>query len=775
MFAKVLVDIKIKSLNKLFDYKIPNDMINDIKVGMRVIVPFGEQERLGFVIGLTNESSLASKSIIELLDIVPTINKESFHYIDYLMSTNKTLLINVLETILPSELFIKYDQYLLLNNKDNFNKLSNNLKELFNNKNEIKYTNNLKKYNNEIKKLINDNILTLDKRYEQKGKRKVVDLIYYNKMHASYKNINRYTNLIDYVKNNNGLTRKEITNKNFSLSSVNTLIKHGVFYISKEEVYRDINFIETNKIKEHTLNNEQLKAYNGIKENFNTKNKILLYGITGSGKTEVYMHLIKDVLKENKKVLYLVPEITLVAPTVNYFKSRFNTEITHYNSNLSKGERYDSWLKIINDEAKIIVGTRSSSFLPINNLGLIIVDEEHDNSYNQTERVQYSLIDILNIKSNLNNAPVLLGSATPKITTMYKALNKEYKLFKLKNRATNKPLPKIHFVDMKNELKEGNTTIFSKLLKSKITEKLNKNEQVILLYNRKGYSSFILCRSCGNVNKCPNCDISLTYYKEDNTLRCSYCNHSEQRVDICRVCGSNKVGEVGLGIEQIYEITKKVFKDHKVLLMDQRSTRTKGSHEKKWLDFKNKKYDILVGTQMISKGLDFSDVTLVGILMADLELSSPNYLASEHTYNLLTQMVGRSGRKLDGEAVIQSYKLDAPAIKLIDKSYEEFYKDAIYQREILKYEPFYNMSQILVKNKSYLKAYTDAFKLKKRLELFDKIVLGPTEPVIRYIKGEYRFIITIKDKELNYSKIFNEINNLVTDSEINFIKIPEII
>lgn len=777
MYAKVLIDIKAKSLNRLFDYKIPDNLKDDINIGDRVIVPFNHQKRLGFVIEIINESNLANKNIIENLDVLPTISKESFLYLNYLKETNKTLLINILETILPSELFISYEQYISLNNIEDINKLSNELKLLFNNKKEIKYTNKLKDYKKEINQLVNEDVLTHYKKYQQKGKRKTINVVKYNKDHKPYNRINNYIDLIEFVKtnDNNNLVRNDIVSKGFSLSSINTLIKHEVFVVKEKEVYREITFKDTNKIKPHKLTHEQEIAYEGIKKSFNTNDIVLLHGITGSGKTEVYMHLIKDILLENKKVLFLVPEITLIAPTINYFKSRFNIEITHYNSNLSKGERYDSWLKIVNDEAKIIVGTRSSSFLPIKDLGLIIVDEEHDNSYNQTERVQYNLIDILKIKSKFNNAPIILGSATPKINSMYKALNKEYKLYELKNRATNKPLPKIHLVDMKEELLNGNTSIFSKLLKDKINEKLKKDEQIILLYNRKGYASFILCRTCGFVNKCPNCDISLTYYKNDNTLRCSYCNYKETKQTACSSCGSNKIGEVGLGIEQIYEIVRHTFKDSKVLIMDERSTRTKGSHEQKWLDFKNQKYNILVGTQMVSKGLDFKNVTLVGVLMADLELSSPNYLAKEHTYNLLTQMVGRSGRSLAGEAIIQGYKLDNPAIKLIDKPYKLFYKDAIYQREIMKYEPFYEMSQILVKNKSYLKSYTDAFKLKKALEGSGKIVLGPTEPIIKYIKGEYRFVITIKDKKMNYKEIFNKIENLKTDSIINFIKIPEII
>lgn len=772
MFARVLVDIKIKSLNRLFDYIIPESLKDDIKIGSRVIVPFGEQTRLGFVIELVSESELANKEIIDSLDVIETLSEESFLYVDYLKKTNKTLLINILETIIPSELFINYEEHLEIKNSKN---LSNDLKLLFNNKNKVKYTKRFDEYKNEIRRLVKNNDLKVIKSFKQKSNEKIIQAVSFNENHPDYRNINKYSDLIKYVKENPNLIRSDIEKQGFSLSSINTLIKNHVFQINEISIDRNVTNIETDKIETHILNKEQLNAFNEIKKGFNTNNTYLLHGITGSGKTEVYMHLIKEALSLNKTILYLVPEITLVSPTINYLKSRFDINITHYNSNLSKGERFDSFNNIINDNVKIVVGTRSSVFLPINNLGLIIVDEEHDKSYDQSERVQYNLIDILEIKSKYNKAPIVLSSATPKISSMYYALNNKYKLLKLTKRATNMPLPKISFVDMKKELEEGNTSVFSTKLEAAINKRLKKKEQVILLYNRKGYASFLLCRSCGHVPKCEHCDISLTYYKDNNELRCSYCNYKRVKDTMCSECGSNKIGLIGSGIEQIYERTKKAFPTSKVLLMDSNTTRRKGSHEQIWLDFKDQKYDILVGTQMVSKGLDFENVTLVGVLMADLELKTPNYLASEHTYNLLTQMVGRSGRMLKGEAVIQGYQLDHHAIKLINKPYEEFYKVSIYEREILKYEPFYEMSQILISDESYLNAYKTALNLKKDLTGKDTFILGPSEPMIKYVRNEYRFLITIKALKMNYENIFEKIKKYEGKSNIYFLKNPEII
>src|SRR5690554_2117425 len=770
LFARVLIDVKAKELNRLFDYIIPNEELSSIDKGMRVIVPFGEQKRLGFVIDIVEESDLATKKIIEVLDITPTISLESFKYIEFLSKTNLTLYINIIETILPKELFIDYEQYLIV--KD-YERIPNDLKVFFNNKEKVLLTKELKEKRYIITKLLKEDILLLKREYKKKAKIKTIRGIRYNDITHTYNRYNNYLDLISFVKENPDLTVTDISNAGFSTSSINTLIKNNVFITNEVVVDRTVDFIKTNDVPKHQLNEEQKYAFNEIKKTLN-KNKVhLLHGITGSGKTEVYMHLIEEVLKQNKKVLYLVPEITLVAPTVRYLKSRFNEEITHYNSSLSKGERHDAWYKIIENEAKIIVGTRSSTFLPINDLGIIIVDEEHDNSYNQVDRVQYNLIDIINIKAKYHNIPILLGSATPKVSSMYYAKKGKYKLLKLTKRATNEPLPKINYVDMKDELINGNTDIFSKVLKTKIKDRLNKNEQTILLYNRKGYASFVMCRICGHVPKCKNCDVSLTYYKDENELRCSYCNYKEDYQKICQTCGSSKIGEVGLGVEQVFNKVKNAFKDAKVLLMDANTTRKKGSHEQLWLDFKEEKYDILVGTQMVSKGLNFPKVTLVGILMADLELKVPHYLAPEQTYNLLTQMVGRSGRASYGEAVIQGYDLDHYSIISVNKKYEDFYKEALYLREISKYEPFYEMVQILVTNESYLKAYQDALMIKKTLNEY--IVLGPMEPLIKYIKNEYRFVITIKGKNIDYLEMFNVIKKYSETSKVYFIKNPQII
>jgi len=750
LIAKILIDLSAKEVNQLYDYLIPENEINNLKVGMRVLIPFGEMERLGFVMEITNETDFEIKrlkEIKEVIDLEPVINAEQIMYLNYLDQTNYGLYIDSIKTILPRELFLSYRTFVKVIDRT---KLTNDLKLVLI-KDEMPLDKTLKVHLKQINKLKRQGVLKFYKQYERKDRHKYIDIVKYNYQN-NYQRISNYDDLISFVKNNE-LTKSEIVNSGFSLSSINTLIKHEVFYLEKKLVLRSAKFSETDKIPIHTLNSEQELAYNKIIETFNTNRVTLLNGITGSGKTEVYMHVIGEALKRGMNVLYLIPEISLVAPTVKYLKSRFKTSVTHYNSSLSSGERFDAWYQISENEAKIIVGTRSSAFLPIQDLGIIIVDEEHDESFNQVGNINYQLIDILNIKKDYFNIPLLLGSATPKITSMYYAKSGDYQLLNLTKLATNQELAKISFVDMKDELKAGNLSIFSHQLKTKIKERLEKREQTILLYNRLGYSSFVLCRNCSHVPKCPNCDISLTYFKEDNELKCSHCQYKEPMVKECPSCQSSKINTIGMGIEQVIERVRKEFKDAKVLKMDSQEGKYKGNLEQIWLDFQEGKADILVGTKMVSKGLDFPNVTLVGILMADLELKAPTYLAGEQTYQMLKQMVGRSGRHTSGEAVIQSYDLESDPIKDVNHNYDVFYQKAILKRELLKYPPFNNIYQVLISHESYLKAYQIALSIKKQLNSENINVLGPSEPYYKYLNEKYRFVITIKTKKINYQKL----------------------
>ncbi|WP_035345266.1 replication restart helicase PriA [Haploplasma modicum] len=769
MIAKVLVDLRTKEVDMLFDYIIPKHL--EIEKGMRVYVPFGHLMRLGFVIDIVTDSSyLNLKEISEVLDITPSITEESFLYLDYINKTNNSLLIDNIRTIVPNELFIDYKQILTVKDKS---LLEESIALLFGNSNELIYTKNLRDNNSLIKKLIKENIIEVKREYSKRAKDKIISAIYYNK-DANYPKAINYKDLTDYVKENEGLIKSDIVKAGFSISAINTLIKHEVLYIKEINEVRNASYKNKNLVDSHKLNKEQQLIYDEVTNNLDKNNIYLLSGITGSGKTEVYINILKEVIRRNKTVLYLVPEISLVAPTANYLKSRDICNVTYYHSNITRGERFDAWNQVLDGKASLIVGTRSSVFLPIDNIGLIIVDEEHDSSYLQKSDVYYDAIDILKIKAKYHSIPILLASATPRVSSMYYAKNNEYKLLELKNRATSQSLPKISFVDMKQELREGNVSIFSKELNEKIKNRLNKNEQTILLYNRKGYANFVLCRNCGYTPKCPSCDVALTYYKDENLLKCSYCDHKQEFKKVCDTCKSTKIDQIGMGIDQVYDRVKKTYPEARVLKMDQNSTKYKGSHEQIWSDFLEHKYDILVGTKMISKGLDFPKVTLVGILMADLELKSPTYLANEETYNLLTQMVGRSGRHMSGEAVIQGYNLDHYAISMVNKSYDEFYERAIKDRLALKYEPFYKVVQIIIANESYLNSYKDAISIKKELSDSFEVILGPSEPYIKYVRGNYRFVLTIKAKKIDYELIQETIKKY-NESKITFLNVVDAI
>ncbi|KFZ27257.1 MAG: Primosomal protein N' [Candidatus Izimaplasma bacterium HR2] len=449
----------------------------------------------------------------------------------------------------------------------------------------------------------------------------------------------------------------------------------------------------------------------------------------------------------------LVPEISLTPMMVSRFKGRFKDNVAVLHSGLSIGEKYDEWRKIRRKEVKVVVGARSAIFAPFTNLGIIIIDEEHTDSYKQSVIPTYHAKDVAIMRAKYYNIPLVLGSATPSVESYYKALNNEYTLLEINNRANKTSLPKVYIEDMRYEFKGGNRSIFSKRLDELITDRLNKKEQVMLLLNRRGHSTFVMCRNCGDVIMCPNCDISLTFHDRTNSLKCHYCGHSEENPDTCPSCNSKHIRYMGIGTERVEEFIKKRFPTAKVVRMDRDTTSTKGAHERLLYDFEHNG-DILLGTQMISKGLDFPKVSLVGVLAADMSLSLPDYKAIEKTFQLLTQVSGRAGRhEIDGEVVIQTYNPDHYAIshaKLHD--YHAFYEEEMSIRKIAGYTPYNNLVQIIVTDKDVrkiLKLGTKiVMKLRKELE-GDTIILGPVLPKIARINNYYRAQIIVKYQTSN--------------------------
>lgn len=752
MFAKVIVDIRHEEVNHEFDYLIPQSFEDFLVRGMRVLVPFGSQTRMGYVIQVMHTSDSATKEIIEVLDIIPTINEELFEIFDYIVKTAPSLLASVFMTVIPSELLVRYQKVARLINES---LCPNELKPFFNKQGVWKLLSRDQQYYPRLKRLSDKGVLSIETMIKPKETIKT-ETIYAFNPHHQYARIDRYPVLAELFNQNITKTRKECLQSGLTASQIETLVKHEVFIEQQQEVKRTIQHAFDLADQTVELNKEQKSAIEKLIRNLGKPETILLKGITGSGKTEVYMHVMEEVIRKGKQVLFLVPEITLVGPMAQHLKSRFH-DVAIYHSGLSKGERFDQYRMVRDQEVSILLGTRSAVFLPMEHLGLIIMDEEHDDAYQQKEGVIYHAKDIASIRSRFHQVPLILGSATPSVVTMYYAENEMYQRIELTKRPKALPLPTLHFIDMKEELKLKNTSIFSNMLLEKMKDRLIKKEQTLLLFNRKGYAPFVLCRGCGHVPTCPHCDISLTYYKDKQILKCHYCGYEQPYDATCMMCHEPKVKEVGVGIEYVTEQLKKNLPQARILRMDQNVTKTKGSHELIWHQFMSEEADILVGTQMIAKGLDFPKVTLVGVLMADMMLKVPSYQSAEHTYMLLSQVTGRSGRFLPGEAIIQGYDLSHYAISSVGKDYESFYKQALYSRKLSNHPPYANHAQILIEGMSYLKTYQKAFLIKKKMAGLGIEALGPAPALIKKIKDYHRFTVTLKFQQIDHQKLFESI------------------
>ena len=559
--------------------------------------------------------------------------------------------------------------------------------------------------------------------------------------------------------NNNLVERSSIKNKEI----LNRLIDKGILKEVKKEIYRLDNKINTMPLK--TLTENQKKAFDKIKQT--DKMVTLLRGVTGSGKTEIYMHLIKETIDANKTAIVLVPEITLTTQLISRFRSVFeNIAVLH--SSLSDGERYDEFRKIKDNKVKLVIGTRSAIFCPLENIGIIIIDEEHEDSYKQENNPRYDTLDIAIERAKHWNSKIVLGSATPSLVSYAKASIGRYNLVELLTRVNNNKLPSVCIIDMKEEIKKGNS-IISSYADNLIRDRINKKEQIMILINRRGYSNYIMCKECGNVIKCPNCDISLTYHKKDNALKCHYCDYSTIKIDKCNNCGSKYLTLKGIGTEKIEEYISENY-NARVVRMDRDTTSNKGTHEKIIKDFNDYKYDILLGTQMISKGLDFPNVTLAIVLNGDSTLNVPDYRSSEKTFSMLTQVSGRAGRKQkQGISLIQTYNPEHYSI-LFSKNhdYKSFYNKEIKIRKQLNYPPFCNIVSIRIITEYYDIGEKEINKINKFLNnnLDNKYtILGPS--VSLKINNMYKFqlIIKYKQNELLY-KVINEIASNIKNKKV---------
>lgn len=695
MVCECLVELEHVFIDKTFTYKINKEQLPLLKVGMRVVVPFGKQTLEGFVLKIYENKDVSLenklKEIISIVDTYPILNEELLTLGKYISKTTLCSLMTSYQAMLPKALKAKkkvnmtpkYDTYICIN---------------------------YGMYNNDIK--------------FNASQEKILELLKENKK-----------------------VKKEVLNK-ISVSSVNTLLKKNILLEEKEENYR-YNLINEEKIK-FNLNEEQQKVYKEIFNFINTNETFLLYGVTGSGKTNVYMKVIEDVIKNNKTAILLVPEISLTPQIIKRFTSYFsNIAVLH--SGLSDGEKYDEWRKINEGKVNIVIGARSAIFAPLKNIGVIIIDEEHSQTYKQENNPRYNAIDIAKERCKYHNCPLILGSATPSLESFARAKKNVYKLLELKNRYNNNTMPKVEIIDMNKEFKKA-SGYFSNTLIDQIKETLERKEQVILFLNRRGYSSFLTCSSCGYVEKCPNCDISLTYHKSSNMLRCHYCGYATKRKKLCPKC-QEEFKDYGIGTEKVEEELKSLIKDAKIIRMDVDTTTTKNAHSKIINSFLEEKYNILVGTQMIAKGLDFPNVTLVGVLNADIGLNFPDFRSSETTFSLLNQVLGRSGRgNKEGKVLIQTFNPEHYAIAYTkNHDYLGFYNEEMKIRKILKYPPYYYICSIKIISKDYNLASKSSYDVVNYLKqnIKNEIILGPSVCNVFKLNNNYRFQIIIKYKDVN--------------------------
>jgi len=769
MIAEVLVDIKAKEVDRTFDYLVPENLKEVVEIGQRVTVPFGPRFIMGYVLGLKETSDFTKlRPINNIMDLIPSLTAELISLGKEISVTNTSPLVSIYQAMLPTALKSKYRKKLVC---DDTNLLPLDLALKFNRYGEIEYTNDLKPYFKIIKQNIELGNMRIVYQVKQVNKERYIKKIKLIDSTIPLRGKKQQA-VVEFLEGQEEVTKQELMNAlNLSNTTIKSLIEKNVIAETSIEMYREVESIYAVNDKQVTFNNEQVEAYNEIKKELNNNEVFLLHGVTGSGKTEIYLNIIEDVVKQGKEAIMLVPEISLTPMMVSRFKGRFHDDVALLHSRLSIGEKYDEWRKIRRGTVKVVVGARSAIFAPFTNLGVIIIDEEHTDSYKQETLPTYHAKDVALIRSKYYNIPLILGSATPSVETYYKAKNNEYRLLKMKYRANKTSLPEVYIEDMRFEFQEGNRSIFSKRLDTLMEDRLNKKEQIMLLLNRRGHSTFVMCRTCGEVIMCPNCDISLTYHERNDSLKCHYCGHEENNPTVCPNCQSKHIRYMGIGTEKVEEFVRKRFPNAHVTRMDTDTTNYKNAHEKLLYDFEHNG-DILIGTQMIAKGLDFPKVSLVGVLAADMSLNLPDYKAIEKTFQLLTQVSGRAGRHdIDGEVVIQTYNPDHYSILYAkDHDYHQFYNTEMRIREISGYTPFNNLVQIIITDKDVKKVLKQGtkivMKLRRNLEENTQ-VLGPVLPKIARINNYYRAQIIIKYKESQVidkllKEIYQEYNDLLT-------------
>ncbi|RQD77813.1 MAG: primosomal protein N' [Candidatus Syntrophonatronum acetioxidans] len=709
-YARVVVDLPTPEVSsRFFHYLVPAEKKPILKKGMRVLVPFAGQKITGFVTGFDEVPQVKEvKEIIQVIDSFPLMTEELLELARWISLYYICPLGEVLRAILPSF-------YAKIKAK------------------EIRYV-----------KLGGSREETISYMEEMEGKAP------------------RQREILNILLGEEKIALKELLNiSKASHQTLNTLQKKGLVEFTRERVSREP-FSEKlyGVSKPFPLSQQQEEALKVIKNSLYQEERkgplqILLHGVTGSGKTEVYLQAIEEVIRRGREALVLVPEISLTPQMITWFRGRFGPLVTVLHSKLSHGERYDQWCKILEGEVKIVVGPRSAVFAPFSNLGIIIIDEEHETTYKQGESPRYDAREVAKRRGLVNKCPLLLGSATPSVESYYQAREGNNTLIRMESRVEKRPLPPVKIIDLKKEAAEGNRNIFSRELYWNMKKCLEKNQQVILFLNRRGFASFTLCKECGHVIRCPNCSITLTYHISDDLLKCHYCQFEGKVPQICPNCQGYFMRFLGLGTQKVEREAKRLFPGARVLRMDMDTTRGKNSHQEIFKAFKKGHADILIGTQMIAKGLDFPRVTLVGVILADTSLNFPDFRGGERTFQLLTQVAGRTGRSsLGGKVLVQTFASDHYSIESVLKhDYPGFYQEEISLRKDFQYPPFSSLLRVVFSGR-------DEDQLEKAALLFEKVmevelpdfkgeILGPGPCPLNRIKDKFRWHLVIKTGDLD--------------------------
>lgn len=768
-YAQVIVDVPAMQTNRPYTYELPQELQDQAQVGMRVIVPFGKGERQiqGFIVGLADEYELAiaPKRVTSLMDLAPVLNNEALQLADWLAQKTFSFKIRCLQVMLPNVMRASYSKSLRLLSAV---ELPQELNSLFAGGSEIEFDESKLSAQqlNKLAQMRQAGHLEVVYHVKDRAKAKLVGVVTslvdeqnYTQFKAKVrKNAHKQLELLEFLYQNphqSFLQTKLQADLQVSLNQLKKAAQQGWLKLAQQERYRDPYGDKTLQVTTpKQLTPEQQRAVEQIDQAITAKNAttFLLEGVTGSGKTEVYLQAIAHALSQGRSALMLVPEISLTPQMVQRVKERFGKDVAMLHSALSDGERYDEWRRIERKEAKVVVGARSAIFAPLDDLGLIIIDEEHEVSYKQEDMPRYQARDVALWRGKYHNCPVVLGSATPDLATRARAQKGVYQQLNLTKRINGSSLPQVTLVDMREAVKTAPAPDFSQILLDQITERLARKEQVVLMLNRRGYSSFVLCRDCGFVLKCPNCDVSLTLHMDTHSMKCHYCGHEEAIPNRCPSCDSKKIRYYGTGTQKVQAELEKLLPEARILRMDVDTTRKKGAHERLLAKFGAHEADILLGTQMIAKGLDFPDVTLVGVLNADTSLSLPDYRSSERTFQLLTQVSGRAGRAdKTGQVVIQTYNPEHYAIQLACRQdYEQFFFYEMNLRHLNNYPPYYYTIKITVSAKSEAEAAKESFAIKKGLDQClspQALVLGPTPSSILKIKNRFYYQLVIKYKQ----------------------------